>query len=271
MTHLFKKWDNISGKIKNKHVYLFLDFDGTLAAIRRDPAKVRLSREVSDLLNNFVKLQNISIAIVSGRKLSDVKRLAGIKGITYVGNHGLEARGKGIKHIVPGVVKAKKTLKKISGILKKEYRSLKGVSVEDKDLTLCVHFRRASKNNIEIAQDIFKKVTHPYKIKKKIFVTQGKRSWEIRPPIKWDKGKMVMHLLRVKGSKGQRVKVFPIYVGDDRTDEDAFRELKRIGCTIKITGNKKERSLAKYYLNNILEVKKFLSKVYSHKRREQYV
>ena len=88
--------------------------------------------------------------------------------------------------------------------------------LENKKLTLSVHYRNVAKNKVGFISKLFYDTIAPWK--NKIKVTSGKKVFEIRPPVKWNKGNSVNWLIKKLGSK----KYFPIYIGDDTTDEDAF-------------------------------------------------
>jgi len=262
---LIKKWPEIADEVRNKYLYLFLDFDGTLTLIRRHPKKVRLSGATAKALKKLLSRENISVAVISGRALRDVRRRVGVSGIVYAGNHGLEARGPGLRHVVPEALKAKRTISKIGRELKKRYRSFRGIYIEDKTLTLSVHFRMVDKRRVKQAENIFKSIAGPYSARGRVVITKGKKVWEIRPPVKWDKGKTALHLL---GEKQKQIKgrIVPFYIGDDRTDEDAFRLLKRRGYTIKVGKGGGRSSFADYYLSDTGEVRRFLGLLFTLKR-----
>jgi trehalose 6-phosphate phosphatase len=264
MRYLFADWDRVKKRLAGRHVFLLMDFDGTLAAIRRHPARARLSGEAARTLRNILACrEDISLAVVSGRSLRDIRLRVGIKGILYAGNHGLEAEGPGIKFTVPEALRAKKTVKKISRELKKGYKGFKGIVVEDKGLTISVHFRMVSPARIAEAEKTMEDIAAPYRAKGKIDVMTGKKVWEIRPPVKWNKGKAAIRLINEK-KKALNRKILPVYVGDDRTDEDAFRAIGEKGICVFVGG--KRSSNAAYYLNGTREVIKFLQNVIAVKQ-----
>jgi trehalose-phosphatase len=256
----------IGKKIKGRDVCLFLDFDGTLTPIRRHPRAVKLSGALKKTLRKIAALKGATVAVISGRSLADVKERVGIKGIIYAGNHGMEAKGRGINYKVPGAVKAEKTVRELSRKLKNRYRAFRGVIVEDKGLTLSVHFRMVPRTRLKAAERIFREVAGPYISEGKVRLTRGKKVWEVRPPVRWDKGKAVARLLSERKKK-TRTRPVPFYLGDDRTDEDAFRALRGKGYTVKI-GKKGAKSRAGYYLKNTTEVRRFLERLSSLIRGE---
>ena len=257
MKHLGKSQIRMINKVKDRCLYFFLDFDGTLTPIRRDPQKVRLGRRMQYTLKNLAAKRNISVAVVSGRALKDIKRIIGLKDIIYVGNHGLEAAGPNVEFILPSAVKTKRVIKAIGQELRKKLRRFKGVITEDKTLSLSVHYRMANKKSIGEITELFELITKPYRKKRKVRVTEGKKVWEIRPPVAWDKGRAVKKLLW-KEEQRLKKKIIPFCLGDDKTDEDVFRLFKTRGYTIKVTNKPYEESAANYYLGSIDDVRGFL-------------
>ena len=197
------------------------------------------------------KSPQIKIAIVSGRKLSDVKKLVGLNNILYAGNHGFEIKGPGINIVHPQAKKIKPVLKKISTLLKKNLKNIKGAIVEDKKLSLSIHYRLVKPKDLKKLALLFKKTVAPFKKQTKL--TYGKKIFEVRPKINWHKGKAVLFLLKklVKGKK-----TTPIYIGDDLTDEDAFKALHKKGLTIRV--GKSKSSQAKKFVKDVNAVYQFL-------------
>ncbi|MFH1846317.1 MAG: trehalose-phosphatase [Candidatus Omnitrophota bacterium] len=263
MKHLLKQWKKIEKDIKNKHIYLFLDFDGTLVPIRRHPDSVRLSVSMKSVLEKLAARKDISIAVISGRKLCDVERRVKIENIIYTGNHGLEIKGEKNKKAIKRILEAKNSINKIAEILKKELQSLKGIFVENKGITLSVHYRMADKDVEEKAFSIFQETIERCKKhdKEKIRVTRGKKVWEVRPLIDWDKGKIVRFLLDKK-KKFLKAPIKFFYIGDDRTDEDAFSYVRKRGYAVKVARQKGIKTLADYYLRGTAEVRELLSRLY---------
>ncbi len=230
--------------------FLFLDYDGTLTPIVKKPTLAILSVPRRRSLKKASKNKRIKIAVVSGRKLSDLKQKVNIKGIYYAGNHGFEIEGPNIKVIHPKAKKIIPTLKKINSKLKSALKGIKGIIVEDKALTLSLHYRLAGKKDLRKIDRIFHSVTAPYK---NIRITHGKKVYEVRPKVKWDKGQAVLWLIK---KLAEKTKAVPIYIGDDVTDEDAFKALKRKGITLRV--GRSRTSCAQRFLRNVNSVYKFI-------------
>ena len=263
MKYLYSEWKVLRKKIENKPLYLMLDFDGTLAAIRRDPDKAHLSAGTVQTLKD-ARACGIDLSIISGRSLKDIRKRVGIKGITYAGNHGLEIHGPGFNFVTPQGAKIKKIMDHIAKEFKKEFRETKGVIIEHKGLTVSVHYRMVAKCREDIVKEILNGVTDPYVAKKLVAITSGKKIWEVRPPVKWDKGKTALFLIKKKRKTAKGL--LPIYLGDDRTDEDAFKAIGKGGICVFV-GNP-GRSAAPYYLKGSVEVRGFIRRIIEIKKGE---
>ena len=261
MKYLFAQWDNIKKDITGKFVLLFLDYDGTLTPIVKSPDKALISKRARDLLEKLSANSRYTIAIVTGRAAKDIKSKIGIRNIIYASNHGFQIEGPKIRFTVSVPSDYRKVLRKIKGDLKKTFRPVKGVFLEDKGLSLSVHYRLVRGRLVPFVVWALLKIATPYVREKKIVITLGKKVFEVRPPIEWNKGNAILWLLNKHKSAFLDRPVLPIYIGDDTTDEDAFNALKDKGLTIFVGHPKK--SHAKYYLENTKEVFKFLKNLSS--------
>ncbi len=264
MHYLFKDKKNIQSHIGRKRLFLFLDYDGTLTPIVQTPQQAVLSHDIKTLLKRLTK--KCDLAIISGRSLKDVKKRVGIKGIFYAGNHGWEIEGRGIRFKSRIVPRLKKVLQHIRDGLKSKLSGIKGVFVEDKGLSLSVHYRLADKKDIGRIRNSFDEVTHFFLIRKKIKGSLGKKVFEVRPPLAWDKGTVVLWLLSAQKSILKKGAPYPVYLGDDVTDEDAFKALKKKGLGIFV-GRPKD-SYARFYLKGPHDVKKFLEQILAFYQKE---
>jgi trehalose-phosphatase len=259
MDCLFAKWDKIKGELSNKFIFIFLDYDGTLTPIVETPDKAVISKETRELLKKLSKSPNCALAIISGRSLNDIKNIIGLKDIIYVGNHGLEIEGPKIKFESQVSPRLKSIIRHINDDLVANLSGIKGVFIEDKGLTISVHYHLVDKKDIQELLSIFAEIAEPYIVRDKIKINSGKKTYEIRPPVMWDKGKVVSWLLARQQFAQRDDKIFPIYIGDDVTDEDAFKALKNKGLTVFV--GKPSASEAGYYLNNSKEVTEFIKRI----------
>jgi trehalose 6-phosphate phosphatase len=259
MKYFLTAWNSLKKTLNNKKIVLFLDYDGTLAPLAETPARALMTLKTKKLLKKLSRLSRCRLAIISGRSLKDLKKMVGIDGITYVGNHGLEMEGPGIKFGCPVTRSHKATLRHIKNELKAKLSSFIGVFVEDKGLTLSIHYRRVDKKQLRRLKKLFHEIIFPYTIRDKIRISRGKKVFEIRPPIAWDKGRVALWLLNRWKLSLKDKKIVSFYIGDDITDEDAFEALGDAGIAIFV--GKPKKSYAKYYLRDTEEVKKFISDI----------
>ena len=238
-------------------LFLMLDYDGTLTPIVENPQRTVLSAPRREILKCLARQPEIKLAIISGRKLSVVKKLVSISKIIYVGNHGFEIRAGGKRWIHPAAKKSIPLLKKIKTELKKKLH-YRGLLIEDKGLILSIHYRSLAESAMPAFKRDFKLVLKPWR--PAIKITSGKKVFEVRPPLNWDKGKAVHWL--IKNLKLQ--KYTPVYIGDDKTDEDAFKALKGRGLTYLVGGH--SRTAAKRRFGSINDVYRFLSNLIKGKR-----
>jgi trehalose-phosphatase len=256
MKYLFAHCSTIRRRIAGRYAALFLDFDGTLTPIVETPAKARVPEQTRQLLKALSANPGCTLTIISGRRLKDIKKKVGLKNIIYSGNHGLEIQGPNIRFEAPVSPDYKTILQKIKSKVEQMLSSIKGILLEDKGLSLALHYRLVNKKKVPFVRRTFYQVALPYLRRGRIKTETGKKVFEIRPAAEWDKGKAVLWLLSRQKSRCRAKPVLPIYVGDDVTDENAFRALKNKGLTIFV--GKPKKSYAKYYLRNTKEVSKFL-------------
>jgi len=260
--YLFQSWESCASRIRAaSHILLLSDYDGTLTPIVGRPDEAILSPTVREKLSALARKPTFSVGIISGRSLSEAKALLRVEGIYYAGNHGLEIEGPGLKFIHPAAKAAEDTIKDLARQFSVKLGSMEGVIVEDKGLSLSVHYRLVKKGEENEVAEIFRQVTSPWLRDGKIRVTSGKKVWEVRPPIDWHKGKAVetiMKELEVILGGGQWL---TIYLGDDTTDEDAFRVIHRPQGWSIFVGGENPSSKADYFLNSTSEVEDLLSRL----------
>ncbi len=259
MQYLFNVWDKVRLTIKEaEHVLLLSDYDGTLTPIVEKPELAILSEETRKLLKSLAKNHRYTLGIISGRALSDLKGKVRVENIVYAGNHGLEIEGFGSSYFDPIAEEMRPLLELLNRVLSATLRGTRGAFVENKGLTLSVHYRTVSENEQEVVRDTFQKVTDPLHATGRIKVTQGKKVYEIRPPVDWDKGKAVTWLLEKCRQTKRKSRVLPIYLGDDLTDEDGFKAVEKNNGISILVSDELRQSLASYFVKSPDEVVQFL-------------
>jgi len=257
MKYLFKYWDEVECKLRDRSVFIFLDYDGTLTPIVQTPEKAVLSKTTKELLEKISQAPGLKLAFISGRSLRDIKEKIGLTKAIYSGNHGLEIEGPKLRFETPVSVAYKRTLEQLKSDLVRKLEGVRGALLEDKGLSLALHFRLVDKDKVSFVRELFHEAVIFHLAKNRIKIKEGKKVLEVRPLLEWDKGKVVLWLLNRE--KFKRFDILPVYIGDDVTDEDAFKALTHIGLTIFVGSPKP--SLAQYYLKDTVEVHEFLKKV----------
>ncbi len=258
MRHLFKDWANIARRFKAAdHVLLLLDYDGTLTPIVDKPELAVLAYDTRKLLQKLTKNRHYTVGIISGRALSDLKSIVGLDDLIYAGNHGLEIEGFGSSFLEPVAVEMQPFIDMLHKALSVTMKGIRGVFVENKGLTLSVHYRMAEAKE-EKVKDAFRKVTEPLHVTGRIRITEGKKVYEIRPPVDWNKGKAVAWLMAKLKDISRKQNILPVYLGDDLTDEDAFKVIDKMNGISIVIGEDNISSVAQYYLKTSQEVADFL-------------
>jgi trehalose 6-phosphate synthase/phosphatase len=231
--------------LDDKRLALFLDFDGTLAEIVDHPKDARMSPAMLRALKATLARSDTEIAVVSGRSLEDLRRLIDFPGLTLVGNHGLEIEGPEMGHFVhPDLPHFEPRLKELAHQL--EEGAVEGVWVERKGASLTLHYRAADMaQHADIAARAQEAVREAgFQAREAICAV------EARAPIGWDKGQAVLQVLRLRHGIAWSEDLRAVYVGDDDTDEDAFRALQGLGITFCV-GRAERPTLASHRLPDV--------------------
>jgi len=260
--YLFQSWESFSSDVRAaSHILLLSDYDGTLTRIVSRPDEAILPPEVREKLRALAEKPAFSVGIISGRSLIEIKALVGLDGVYYAGNHGLEIEGPGLSFINPAAKVAQAEIQYFARQLSARLSSIEGVIVEDKGLSLSVHYRMVKESEEKMVAEIFHQISSPWLIEGKIRITSGKKVWEVRPPIDWQKGKAVEVIMEGMGKIFTGEKWLTIYLGDDTTDEDAFRVIHRPEGWSVFVGEENPSSNADYFLNSVSEVETFLPRL----------
>lgn len=261
MNSLLRNWPEVSDRIsRSSHVLLCFDYDGTLTPIVATPEAALLSEETRDLLRSLSRHPRYRLAIVSGRSLREVRSMVGIDGLIYAGNHGLELDSNSLRFIHPAARSARPAIEESAKQLRRALAGIAGARIEDKGLSLSIHFRQVKPENLDRTRRVIRDIARGPVERGEVIVSDGKKVIEIRPPIDWDKGKIVKRLAREIEWEEAAAPLLVIYAGDDRTDEDAFRAIGDSGITIRV-GGANEQSSARYYLEDVSRVRIFMSRL----------
>jgi len=237
---------------RSDRLAVFLDYDGTLTPIVSLPEDAWLSDSMRQTLRSLAA--RVPVGILSGRDLDDVRGRVHVDGIVYAGSHGFDIVGAGGLRRELGAAYLP-VLNAAETELREALDEIPGAQLERKHFSVAAHYRNVNENDafrVALAVDA---VAARHRELRRI---DGKKVYELLPDIDWDKGKAVLWLLEtldlVRGT------VLPIYIGDDRTDEDAFRALENRGVAILVS-EQSQPTTARYSLKNPAEVECFLRAV----------
>jgi trehalose 6-phosphate phosphatase len=248
--------NDIIARIDEKQLAVFVDFDGTLTPIVDRPELAVLAEDMRAVLKRLAQV--CTTTVISGRALDDIRQLVGVAEVFYAGNHGLQIAGSNqtrIKHeqspeYLEVIDTAYRTIQSQVG-------HIDGLLIEHKRFSLSVHYRLVADREVpDIEAAVDNVIAHEPRLRKH----HGKKVFEVRPRIDWDKGKAVLWLLDTLALDGNTT--IPVYIGDDVTDEDAFRVLKQRGIGIRVM-HEPAPSQAHYRLRDTTEVRKFLNALIS--------
>uniref|UniRef100_J3MCJ3 Trehalose 6-phosphate phosphatase n=1 Tax=Oryza brachyantha TaxID=4533 RepID=J3MCJ3_ORYBR len=261
-------FEQVAAAAKGKRVIVFLDYDGTLSPIVADPDMAFMSDEMRAAVRDVA--EHFPAAIVTGRRVDKVHGFVGLSELYYAGSHGMDIKGpssneeEDTKILLQPAREFLPVINKAYKALMEKTKSTPGARVENNKFCLSVHFRCVDEKRWNPLAEQVKAVLRDYP---ELKLTQGRKVLEIRPAIMWDKGKAVEFLLKSLGFD-DRGDVLPVYIGDDRTDEDAFKVLRTRGQGFGILVSKCPKETdASYSLHDPSEVMEFLVRLVQWKRR----
>lgn len=260
MKHLFSEWKKIDFQ-SFRGIYLFLDYDGTICPLSRETYHPVLSAAMREMLEKLNHKPCFKVALISGRSIKDLKKKIGLRSLVYGGNHGLEISGPGLRFESPVKPGHKKIINKLILKFRERFSDIPGFLVNDKGLSVSLHYRFTKPEHKKWIHRNYLEIIQPFISTGKITVFPGKKIHEVKPNIFWNKGNAVEWLLNHETEKTKELPLLPIYLGDDITDEDAFRVLSdKKGVSVRI-GRPRRTSHARYFLKNIAEVFSFLKRL----------
>lgn len=225
----------------------FLDVDGTLMEFSPTPDTARLERPTLELLARLRHVTDGALALVSGRTLADLERRFGALSIPCCGQHGLERRDSdGRLHVHKAPSASKEAIQLALTPILARYR---GLMLEDKGLSLSLHYRHAPRQ-----------AAHVHGLMRRLVSEAG-------PGLQLQAGKFVVEVKPSGVDKGSAIREYlseppflgrcPIYIGDDLSDEHAFQTVNRVGgISIKVG---KGKTNAQHRLPNVAAVLTWLS------------
>jgi alpha,alpha-trehalase len=250
-----ERFDDIEAKLGDSGVAVFLDYDGVLTPIVSHPDLAVLSDEMRDVLTDLAAVT--TVAVVSGRDVTDVRSKVRVPGIYYAGSHGFDIVLPSGEPVVDQRLDRFRVyldpLDKATEMLEERLDGVPGAQVERKRFAIAIHYRRVPDEDYPAIESAVEATAPEVPL---LRVTSGKKIFEFRPDFDWDKGRALDWLL--DELELDRYAVVPVYLGDDTTDEDAFRVIRKRGIGI-VVGRDGEASLARFALEDTEQVRWFLA------------
>jgi len=249
-----ERMEEIARRLEGKRVAVFLDYDGTLTPIVKRPESAVLSGEMRGTVERLAVW--CPVAVISGRDLADVRDRVGIDTVFYAGSHGFDIAGPRDMPVENQVgIDFLPLLDRAEQALRERLSGIAGARIERKRLSVAVHYREVADEAVGSVKAVVDAV---WRNNEKLKKSQGKKVYELQPRIDWHKGKALLWLLRELHL--DTPDTVPLYIGDDITDEDAFRALGDQGIGIVVVeGSESTRTTrARYALRDPDDVQDFL-------------
>jgi len=240
-------------------VLILSAFDGVLAEIVSQPQEAKIDRNILRILNQPLD-PKVTIGLISGRELADLRGRVGIDGLILAGSHGMETDIHGHTYQSPVLPAYESLVQALIPQVDHLKTLFPGAYIEKKRFGFCVHSRKITDSQQKAQfETMVSELLSPFKKQRLIAVISGRSIQEVKPPGSAHKGS-ALELIIARLSLDTRRPIVVIYLGDDRTDEQAFRVLKRpcqMGIKV-LSPENTAKTKALYYLNNISEVARFL-------------
>jgi trehalose-phosphatase len=258
-------FSDIAHMASGRKIALFLDLDGTLAPIAARPDLVEVPAATHKILAELSHL--CPVAVVSGRGLDDLRDKVGVRSLYYVADHGFQILGP-VRHRLELEVgcEYRPQLEQAASALRRGLGDVDGALVEEKGLSLSVHYRLVPETRHAAVLRVVADVADRFPV---LRVTEGKLVYEFRPPGDWNKGKALVWMMGQLGlargpaadrGGGAAQPGFPIAVGDDLTDEDMFSAVAGWGLGV-IVGDPGRPTQATYRVADHLQAAQLLEAV----------
>jgi trehalose 6-phosphate phosphatase len=230
----------------------FFDIDGTLLEIAETPSGVRVDAELVAMVRRLHECTGGAVALISGRRVADIDALFPDLHLPIAGQHGMERRdpaGGSHYHEPEGV-----DWPWLKALVKGTFDGLEGLILEDKGLTLAVHFRQNPALEGQVTEALQRLVGDAGAA---VRLQPGKFVLEVKPAGR-DKGTAIAEFMSEAPFCGRR----PVFVGDDVTDEYGFNVVNGLGGdSIKVGDG---RTAARWRLDNVQAVRAWQEDVLAH-------
>lgn len=263
----------VAARLAGRPLVVMLDVDGTLAPIAPRPEAAVVPAETRRVVAALAALHDVRVALVSGRMAADARRMVGVANVWVIGNHGFEVVSPdGGELEQPELAPWRSAVARAARRIAPLVAPVPGVLLEDKGWTLSVHYRLADSRVVPRLIESVERVAELLGLR----VTRGKMVVEVRPDVRIDKGTAVLRLATELGAVSTRERDVTVgdgdvaesggsgsvvFVGDDRTDEDAFRALRSRSAravTVRVTHGEGTATAAEFSIEDPAAVRSFL-------------
>lgn len=252
LPHALESFQTILADIGEKKPVLFFDYDGTLTPIVDDPNAAELADNNKKIIQQLS--HQFTVAIISGRGLTDLKSKVGLQGLIYAGSHGFEISGpNGLEMQYEPGKEVLPILDEVEKKLKKRIEAIDGCEVERKKYAIAVHYRQVEADKVEEVEIAVEEILVG---QQRLKIGKGKKILELKPNLDWHKGHALNWLLNKLDLVASQN--HPIFIGDDITDEDALKALNGTGILV---GSHGQKTHADYRLKDTGEVYWFLQEL----------
>lgn len=211
---------------QRRPLLVMTDYDGTLVPIRDTPAAARPTPALLTLLARLSRQHGLVLAVVSGRDLTDLRKMLPLSGLYLVGSHGAAyCCPDGRLFLDPAAVWSAPVLPRVAAMAERCVGGAAGFLIERKQAAVALHYRLAEGRTATRVVEAFLTAVQPLLVRYHLQVVCGKKVVEVRPR-GVHKGQVVMRLKRWHSD------CFPVYLGDDTTDEDAFQAVTHQGMGV---------------------------------------
>jgi len=253
----------LARRLAGRPLLLVLDVDGTLSPIAPRPEHAVVPPATQQLLAELAQTEDVHVAVITGRAVDDARRVVGVDGLWFIGNHGVEVAAPGRPPVVrPDVAWYEDRVAEATARSREIAREMPGVIVEDKRWTLSVHYRLAHPSLVPPLTNAITLVARDLGLK----VTRGKEVLELRPPVNVDKGTAAVELAQTLGVLHAGASL--LSAGDDRTDEDMFRALRerQPSCVTIRVGDATSETAAEFTVEDTAVMREVLEAVLAQRR-----
>jgi trehalose 6-phosphate phosphatase len=247
------------GKLANAaRIWLLLDYDGTLADFAPTPDDVFPDQELIRLLKELSSHPKIDLAIVSGRRLAHIEKLVPISSVWLAGSYGLELRTPmGERLYRADYQQLRPPLEQLKPKWNQLIEGQKGFYLEDKGWSLALHARFADNDLAEQVLNRARLLAEQYCSDTMFRILGGHKFLEIAPK-EANKGNTVTYIIQNSTSE----LVFPLYLGDDDKDEQAFPIVQAMGGLAGCVCHQPRKTAANFQLRSTQDTRRWLKKLY---------